>query len=147
MQFKDYLDSLGLNYSTFRSYHKPDNSLPIKCQCCPHIETIQLIWIANQLTGFSMRATLALNGLISFVHKRRTYSSKKCYKGNTKNQLKCLYLTSQPALKHFLNMRLFKNTTKIIFFRKDKYYSKSQMHKYINKKNCKIRSTKNEVFH
>ena len=31
---------------------------PIKCQCCPHIETT-----ANQLTGFYIRATLALNGL------------------------------------------------------------------------------------
>ena len=36
----------------------------IKCQCCPHIETSQLICTANQLTGFSMRATLAFNGLI-----------------------------------------------------------------------------------
>ena len=36
---------------------------PIKCQCCPHIETSQLICTANQLTGFCMRATLALNGL------------------------------------------------------------------------------------
>ena len=34
-----------------------------KCQCCPHIETSQLICTANQLTGFYMRATLALNGL------------------------------------------------------------------------------------
>ena len=32
---------------------------PIKYQCCPHIETSQ----ANQLTGFYMRATMALNGL------------------------------------------------------------------------------------
>ena len=36
---------------------------PIKCQCCPHVETSQLICKANQLTGFYMRATLALNGL------------------------------------------------------------------------------------
>ena len=34
----------------------------IKCQCWPHIETSQLIWTANQLTGFYMRA---LNGLHS----------------------------------------------------------------------------------
>ena len=39
-------------------------SQPIKCQCCPHIETSQLICCANQLTGFYMRATLTLNGLI-----------------------------------------------------------------------------------
>ena len=30
---------------------------------CPHIETSQLICKANQLTGFYMRVTLALNGL------------------------------------------------------------------------------------
>ena len=30
---------------------------PIKFQCCPHIETSQLIFCANQLTGFCMRAT------------------------------------------------------------------------------------------
>ena len=40
-----------------------DPIYPIKCQCCPHIETSQLIYCANQLTGFYMRATLALNGL------------------------------------------------------------------------------------
>ena len=34
----------------------------IKCQCCPHIETSKLICYADQLTGFYMRATLALNG-------------------------------------------------------------------------------------
>ena len=37
----------------------------IKCQCCSHIETSQLIYTANQLTGFYMRATLALNGFNS----------------------------------------------------------------------------------
>ena len=42
-------------------------SQPIKCQCCPHIETSQLICTANQLTGFYMRATLAFNELISSV--------------------------------------------------------------------------------
>ena len=35
----------------------------IKCQCCSHIETTQLLCFANPLTGFCMRATLALNGL------------------------------------------------------------------------------------
>ena len=32
---------------------------PVKCQCCPHIET-------SQGTGFYMRATLAFNGLNYF---------------------------------------------------------------------------------
>ena len=35
----------------------------MKYQCFPHIETSQLICTINQLTGFYMRATLALNGL------------------------------------------------------------------------------------
>ena len=30
----------------------------------PHIETSQLTCTANQLTGFYMRATLAINGLV-----------------------------------------------------------------------------------
>ena len=42
---------------------KRQNYLPIKYQCCPHIETSQLICTANQLTDFYMRAILALNGL------------------------------------------------------------------------------------
>ena len=37
---------------------------PIKCQCCPHIETSQLICCAHQLTGFYMRETLTFNGLM-----------------------------------------------------------------------------------
>ena len=36
---------------------------PIKCQCCPHIETNQLIYRVNQLTDFYIWATLAFNGL------------------------------------------------------------------------------------
>ena len=41
----------------------------IKCQYCPHIETSQLICTANQLTGFYMRATLAMNAiLIAFTN-------------------------------------------------------------------------------
>ena len=34
---------------------------PIKCQCCPHIESSQLICYANQLIGFYIRAALAFN--------------------------------------------------------------------------------------
>ena len=40
--------------------------LTIKRQCCPHKETSQLICCANQLTGFYMRATQALNELKTF---------------------------------------------------------------------------------
>ena len=41
----------------------------MKCQCCPDIETSRLISTANQLTGFYMRATLALNGLKQFIYR------------------------------------------------------------------------------
>ena len=34
-----------------------------QCQCFLHIETNQLICTANQLTGFYMRKTVAINGL------------------------------------------------------------------------------------
>ena len=37
----------------------------------PHIETSQLICIANQLTGFYMRATLAFNGLKTLRAKEK----------------------------------------------------------------------------
>ena len=37
------------------------NCSPVKCQCCPHIETSQLICCANQLTGFYIRRTVAFN--------------------------------------------------------------------------------------
>ena len=43
---------------------------PLKCQCCPHIETSQLISTANQLTGFYMMATLAFNGLRSLCDEK-----------------------------------------------------------------------------
>ena len=48
------------------------NTLPSKCQCYPHVETSQLICTANQLTGFYMRATLTLNGLMSRVNQVHT---------------------------------------------------------------------------
>ena len=41
---------------------------PIKCQCCPHIETSQLICYANQLTGLYMTTTLVFNELISYQY-------------------------------------------------------------------------------
>ena len=39
-------------------------SQPIKCQCCPHRKTYQLICYANQLIGFCVRETWVFNGLI-----------------------------------------------------------------------------------
>ena len=42
-----------------KGFHLITNSF----QCCPHIETSQLICLANQLTDCYMRATLAFNGL------------------------------------------------------------------------------------
>ena len=36
---------------------------PLKSQCCPHLETSQLICCANHFAGFYVRAALAFNGL------------------------------------------------------------------------------------
>ena len=41
--------------------------IALKCQCCPHIKTSQLICTANQLTDFYMRSKLGLNGLIDLL--------------------------------------------------------------------------------
>ena len=36
----------------------------VKHLCCPHIETSQLIFTANQMTSFYMRATKHKNNLV-----------------------------------------------------------------------------------
>ena len=43
------------------------NPLSASVALCPHIETSQLICHANQLTGFYMRATLALDRLSTYA--------------------------------------------------------------------------------
>ena len=50
-------------------------TLTHKCQCCPCIETSQLICCANQLTGFYMRAKLAFNACSPCIlrHKYRGF--------------------------------------------------------------------------
>ena len=56
-----------MNLPKFAFYQKWSLAMipwPIKWQFCSHIETSQLICCANQLSGFHMRATLAINGLI-----------------------------------------------------------------------------------
>ena len=50
---------------------------PIKYQCCPYIGTSQLIYCANQLTGFYMRATLAFNGLSELLNPLMPGGNKK----------------------------------------------------------------------
>ena len=47
--------------------------------CCPHIETSQLIFIANQLTGFYMRAMQALNRLINTHSQKLGYIFSDVY--------------------------------------------------------------------
>ena len=39
---------------------------PIKCQCCPFVESSQFMEF-DQVAGFYMRETLALNGLTYFM--------------------------------------------------------------------------------
>ena len=42
---------------------KQEPRLMHKCQCCPYLETSQMICTVNQLAGFYMRVTLVFNGL------------------------------------------------------------------------------------
>ena len=54
------------------THHKYHYDSPFfMCQCCPHIENSELICIDNKLTGFYVRATLALNGLKAFKYFRK----------------------------------------------------------------------------
>ena len=69
---------------------------PIKYQRCPHIETSQLIFKANQLAGFYMRATLAFNMLI------------KCYIWCEKLFVSLLIILSLPLILHWFE-RLIKS--------------------------------------
>ena len=43
------------------AHHMSYGFQPIKCQCCPDIETSHLIF-GNQVTGFYMRETQVFNG-------------------------------------------------------------------------------------
>ena len=52
------------NISDFEQANVKEQNWPIKCQCCPHTESSQLICYAKQLTVFYARTTLAFNGLI-----------------------------------------------------------------------------------
>ena len=47
----------------------PSFFLIFHTQCCPHIETSQLIWQANQSTGFYMRATFGIFSSIRLFSK------------------------------------------------------------------------------
>ena len=82
-----YMKHLRLNHETLQKTFCEIRVLKISkrnakylmqsyCQCCPYIETNQLICTANQLTGFYVRATLAFNGLNS-----RQNSCKMSVKG------------------------------------------------------------------
>ena len=51
---------------------------PLTTNVSHHIEPSQLICFANQLTGFYMRAPLALNGLKGLRRVDRTYQSYLC---------------------------------------------------------------------
>ena len=86
--------------------------LPIKCQCCLHIETSQLICTANQLTGFYMRATLALNRLILFLFFRGIFRNLSdiyngAYCNNSERFLSSAYFrlrTESKILSLYMNM-------------------------------------------
>ena len=84
---RDFLKSLHRKWS-FPLTH-------FKCQCCPHIETNQLICTANQLTGFYMRTELALNGLkISSVNVPKSAENWRNPQCKTLFYVQCILLTS-----------------------------------------------------
>ena len=74
---------------------------PIKCQCCPHMETSQLICFANKLTGFYMRATLAFTGLSvrSQKHARiRNVTSTESYFENFLHEIHRIFAETRRKL-------------------------------------------------
>ena len=64
---KEYLAGSWISFGMIKLFQ------PIKCRCCPHTETSQLICCANQLTDFYMKATLTLNGLMSCLSSSRQF--------------------------------------------------------------------------
>ena len=94
------------------------NTLPSKCQCYPHVETSQLICTANQLTGFYMRATLTINGLmITLVESYELLHSGFffCLHRNLKRSQTALIFQSQQGKNHsntYICSKLIMKTTK-----------------------------------
>ena len=89
MRFQLQFESLTveMSFDNLINYIKP-----LSASVALIIETSQLICWANQLTGFYMRATLALNGLkekcIYYVYHKvinflRSVNSDKNYSGST----------------------------------------------------------------
>ena len=75
-KFRINTDHELLNKDTQRDQNTSKIIRPIKCQCCPHIKTSQLICTATQLACFYMRATLAFDGLNTEVHSKLSQISK-----------------------------------------------------------------------
>ena len=102
----------------------------MKCQCCPHIEISQLICYANQLTGFYMRATLAINGLINFFstwnHQEIIHCKKLTVFQLVTSHVLCSCFLSLIFLKTLAfafsegaagSIKSFKNQSRYMFFR------------------------------
>ena len=83
---------------------------PTKCQCCLHIETSQLICTANQLIGFYMRVTLALNGLtyvtFSVIFSER-FNILLTYSRRYHTFLTCLHLILWDSFPYIFFQTLF----------------------------------------
>ena len=88
----------------------------IKRQCCPHIETSQLICIGNQLTGFYIRTTLAFNGLIWSIKPFRTITLCICVHFLKENYSFHFYLLFLLALKiSLLELFIFNSPISYIY--------------------------------
>ena len=65
----------------------PTLCLTLYDQCSHHIETSQLIWSANQLTGFYMMRTLVVKGLIRHWASARIYGASFLFVLNIINKI------------------------------------------------------------
>ena len=79
----------------------------MKCQCWPHIETSELICYANQLTGFYMRATLALDGLMTLFHQKHTGSAIKTFVNGKKVLVILPILVNNKLVTNFKGKAIF----------------------------------------
>ena len=90
-------------------------------QCCPHIETSQLIFTANQLTGFYMRAALALNELNKKLHFLLTTKIQSIRAGNYRlkvihKNITLMLLIHFKPLVHFYTPRKYQKTAGFLVF-------------------------------
>ena len=94
----------------------------IKCKCCPHTETSQLIYSVNQLTGFYLKVTLAFNGL-KMVGRMSSLLCNFCGLNSTEKSSSKSFISSDTSIffiafniSSSTHMNLFKSGYSNLFF-------------------------------